>query len=96
MKHARTVVIAAFAAAACGVSAQDVQTPAAAVPPGPGAGASSEQVDRNGDGKITRAEAQADAELARRFRTLDTDNSGKLDEGEFARFEIDEPAPAPN
>lgn len=96
MKHARILVTAALAAAAFGVAAQDIQTPAAAVAPGAPAGASSEPIDRNRDGKITKAEAQADAELARRFRTLDTDNSGKLDEGEFARFEIeDAPAAAP-
>ena len=39
-----------------------------------------------------RAEEQADAELARQFRALDTDNSGKLDSGEFARFEAGDAA----
>lgn len=94
MKHARILAGAALAAAAFGVSAQDIQMPAAAAPPGPSAEGPGERVDRNHDGKITRGEAQADAELARQFRALDTDNSGKLDSGEFARFEVDEAPPA--
>jgi hypothetical protein len=96
MKHARILVTAALAAAAFGAAAQDIQMPAAAAPPGASSDNPAQQGDRNRDGKVTRAEAQADAELARRFRTLDTDNSGKLDAGEFARFEIDDaPATAP-
>jgi EF hand len=80
--------LAALAAttAALGVHAQDIQTPAAAAAPGP---AAQVEIDRNRDGKITKAEAARDAELARRFSTLDIDNSGKLDSGEFARFEAE-------
>lgn len=90
----------AVAAAALGAHAQDIQTPAAAAPPGPPKGdpAMLERVDRNGDGRITRIEARADAGLARRFSALDVDNSDSLDSGEFARFEIDgePPLAAPN
>lgn len=82
--------------AAFGLRAQDVQTPAApTIAPGPAAStspdqdkASLERLDGNNDGRITKAEAQKDPELARRFRELDTDNSGKLERGEFARFEV--------
>jgi hypothetical protein len=84
----------AFTAVALGVQAQDIQAPAAATPPGPSASQPDKpQVDRNGDGSISKVEAQADAELARRFSELDTDNSGKLDQAEFARFEIGAPTP---
>ena len=89
----------AVSALAIGVQAQDIQAPAPATAPGPSADrpASGGSIDRNGDGKITKAEAQADAELARRFRALDTDNSGKLDSAEFARFEAEEaPPPSPS
>jgi hypothetical protein len=79
----------AFTAAALGVQAQDIQTPAPAAPPGPSASQpDQDRIDQNGDGSITKAEAQANQELARRFGELDTDNSGKLDQAEFARFEI--------
>jgi hypothetical protein len=88
----------AVSSAAFGVRAQDIQMPAAAAAPGPAAPADAagrpDPIDRNRDGKITKGEAQADAELARRFRALDTDNSGKLDSGEFARFEVDDTPPA--
>ena len=82
--------------AAFGLHAQNVETPAApTIAPG-AAGpatpekdqASLERLDGNSDGRITKAEAQKDPELARRFSELDTDNSGKLDRGEFARFEV--------
>ena len=78
------------------LGAQDLQAPAPAAPPGPAAGSSAsfERLDTHPDGKLTRAEARADDELARRFTELDVDRSGKLDSGEFARFEIaDEPTP---
>jgi hypothetical protein len=87
------IAAAAVSLATLGAAAQDIQVPASAAPPGPAAGdgssASLKQLDSNGDGKLTKAEASADGELARRFRELDTDNSGKLDGGEFARFEVD-------
>ena len=82
----------ALCTAAIGARAQDIQTPAPATAPGAnGADAVTlERIDRNRDGKITKAEASADPELARRFSTLDVDNSDKLDSGEFARFEAEE------
>jgi hypothetical protein len=86
----------ALCSAALGARAQEIQTPAPATVPGPATGGDAvtlERIDRNRDGKITKAEASADPELARRFSALDVDNSDKLDSGEFARFEAEE-APA--
>jgi hypothetical protein len=86
----------ALCSAALGAHAQDVQTPAAAAAPGPATGsdaATLERIDRNRDGKVTKAEASAHPELKRQFGALDVDNSDKLDAGEFARFEADD-APA--
>lgn len=86
----------ALCGAALGARAQDIQTPAAAAAPGPATGANAaalERIDRNRDGKVTKAEASADPELKRQFSALDVDNSDKLDSGEFARFEA-ESAPA--
>jgi hypothetical protein len=85
-----------FTLAAMGAGAQDVQIPAAPVAPGTAGepakaddgAATVDQLDSNKDGQITKAEAQGDQALARRFSELDRDNSGKLDRGEFARFEI--------
>lgn len=81
---------------AFGLGAQGVQTssPPTMAPSAPGPAdpakdpASLERLDANNDGRITKAEAQKDPELARRFSELDTDRSGKLDRGEFARFEV--------
>jgi hypothetical protein len=83
----------ALCSAALGARAQEIQTPAPAVAPGPAAGsdaATLERIDRNRDGKVTKAEASADPELKRQFGALDVDNSDKLDAGEFARFEADD------
>jgi Ca2+-binding EF-hand superfamily protein len=52
------------------------------------------RLDRNNDGRVTKAEAKVDAEVSRRFAELDTDNSGKLDQAEFARFEVDGEVPS--
>lgn len=49
-----------------------------------------EQLDTNGDGKISRAEASAAPELARKFRDLDRDDNSVLEVAEFARFEVTE------
>lgn len=86
-----SVLTLALCAAALGARAQEIQTPSPAT--APGGDVTLERIDRNRDGKITKAEAGADPELARRFSALDVDNSDKLDSGEFARFEAEE-APA--
>lgn len=97
--HLFWLIACVSTAAALGARAQDVQTPsaptiapgssAASAPPAEFADAAAmRRLDRNDDGRITKAEAQADAAVARRFAELDTDNSGKLDPAEFARFEV--------
>ncbi|HUP91987.1 MAG TPA: hypothetical protein VM074_07040 [Solimonas sp.] len=47
-----------------------------------------DKLDKNGDRQISKAEAAADAKLKAQFATLDTNNDGKLDTAEFARFEV--------
>ena len=44
-------------------------------------------LDRNGDGKISKTEAGADQQLSSQFQQIDTDGNGVLEWGEFARFE---------
>jgi Ca2+-binding EF-hand superfamily protein len=43
-------------------------------------------LDKNGDGKISRAEAKADAALSKKFKELDTDKDGSLSMSEYANF----------
>jgi hypothetical protein len=54
--------------------------------------------DADRDGKVSRAEAYADARLAKQFRRLDRDQDDALDTAEFARFEVplEGAEPAPN
>lgn len=49
--------------------------------------ASLEQLDANGDGVISPEEATAHPRLSENFDEYDTDGSGALEQGEFARFE---------
>lgn len=46
-------------------------------------------IDKNTDGAITKAEAQAskNPDLAKQFSKLDKNHDGKLDAGEFAQFQ---------
>ncbi len=41
--------------------------------------------DANGDGVISKTEAQANAQLARLFDKLDTDKDGELSQQEFSK-----------
>ena len=43
-------------------------------------------LDRNGDGVVTRAEAAADAALAKDFAAADANGDGRLTEAEFTRY----------
>lgn len=45
-----------------------------------------ELVDRNKDGFVNRAEAQAVPGLAEKFESVDANRDGKLDRVEFARW----------
>lgn len=44
-------------------------------------------VDKNSDGKVTKAEASSDQQLSQKFDSLDANKDGNLDKGEFAKFE---------
>lgn len=46
------------------------------------------KLDTDGDKSISKAEAKTDAKLKADFSKLDTNKDGKLDSGEFARFEV--------
>lgn len=79
-----------------GARAQNVQSPGPAPAPGTsgapgntGKGATTlGTLDRDGDGKLSRAEARAEPALAESFEALDRDDSGMLDSAEFARYEV--------
>jgi len=43
--------------------------------------------DANGDGIISKTEAQANAQLARLFDKLDTDKNGELSQQEFSKVQ---------
>ena len=43
--------------------------------------------DANGDGVISKTEAQANAQLARLFAKLDTDKNGELSQEEFSKVQ---------
>lgn len=43
--------------------------------------------DANGDGVISKTEAQANAQLARLFDKLDTDKNGELSQLEFSKVQ---------
>lgn len=49
--------------------------------------AAMKQLDANGDGVISPEEARGHSGLSSNFEELDTDGSGVLEQGEFARFE---------
>lgn len=44
-------------------------------------------IDKNSDGKITKAEAKGNEQLTKEFGKLDSNKDGSLDQGEFAKFE---------
>lgn len=71
------------------------QTPATgastqSVPPGGGIGNPAfQELDTNRDGMIDQQEAAANPALHNGWRAHDLDRNGKIDYGEFARFEAD-------
>ena len=46
-------------------------------------------LDTNKDGKIDQEEAKQNAELTEKFDSADSNHDKAVDEGEFARFEMD-------
>ena len=55
------------------------------------------RLDTNHDGYISQDEAKADSQLSQEWKTVDTNNTGKIDESEFSAFEEDmEPGGIPS
>ena len=82
MTFARSVLAAAAMALACGVaSAQDKQkdTQSAKEPRG------FNEMDKNDDGKLSRAEAASKPQLLAKWKELDKDNDGSLSRTEYLR-----------
>lgn len=52
------------------------------------AGADFHVLDRNGDGYVSRSEAETHQDVHTHWSTLDRDADGRLDSAEFARFEV--------
>jgi osmotically-inducible protein OsmY len=67
--------------------AQHTASDAAPFPPP--ANANFVALDRNRDGYVSRIEAQADREVAKRFAYFDIDNDGRLSEAEYAMLRED-------
>ena len=81
-----TLFAAAVLASGTGKQPED-QMPTA--PPQASSGVSFEQLDRNGDGAISRAEAEAHRQLVQQWQELDQDANGSLDQSELSAFEFD-------
>jgi len=47
------------------------------------------QLDSNKDGKISQEEAKNNRDLTTKFNSVDSNHDNAVDEGEFARFEMD-------
>jgi len=61
----------------------------------PGASGGSDmltQLDADHDGTISKKEAAKDKALSKQFSKLDINRDGKLDVGEFAKFEVTSPS----
>lgn len=46
------------------------------------------QLDKNGDGAINKSEAKANQRLEVGFKDSDSNKNGKIDEAEYAQFEL--------
>jgi hypothetical protein len=71
------------------VAALAQPTASDATPFPPAANANFAALDRNRDGYVSRIEAQADREVAKRFAYFDIDNDGRLSEAEYAMIRED-------
>jgi len=65
-----------------------IRIAAAAVVGFAGAAFAADNADKNSDGKITKAEAASNPDLARDFAKLDANKDGSLDTSEYAKFEV--------
>lgn len=53
------------------------------------ASGSFDAVDKDKDGSISKKEAASNKDLTKKWATLDANKDGKLDNGEFAQFEVE-------
>lgn len=58
----------------------------------PGPSADYSKLDADKDGSISKVEARKNKDLVRQWDSLDINKDGKLDEGEFAQFEVETPS----
>jgi Ca2+-binding EF-hand superfamily protein len=79
MKLAKSVMVGAAALALAVGSAYAADNKTARSDPEPGFN----KLDKNNDGHLTRAEAAADKDLAKRFKEADRDGDGKLSRTEY-------------
>lgn len=79
MKSAKTVLFAASLALAAGTAFAADHAPLRADEPG------FNNLDKNNDGYISRAEAVKDKELSKNFSKVDTDHDGKLSRTEYLK-----------
>ena len=76
MKFTKSVLVASAMALACGVAfAKDDDKQAKGF----------NAMDKNADGKLTRAEAKGNKELLKKWKELDRDNDGSLSRTEYLR-----------
>ncbi len=86
-KFAIVAVLSLFSAAAwAGTSAMDNMPTKAK--------SQFEQLDRNHDGYISKSEAKASATLSKDWKSADANGDGKVEQAEFAQFEMKTAPPA--
>ena len=83
------LLTASLAGTASVASAADSSSPRGAAGSSDGGQATLtfKDADANGDGKVSRQEAQQQPELSNKFSTLDKNRDGSLDRAEFAMFD---------
>jgi len=86
INHRAAALAAVAALFATGATAQ-VSTGGVGVDAGATGGISFSGSDRDADGSISKEEASGTKELTGQFDKLDANRDGKLDQGEFAKFE---------
>jgi hyperosmotically inducible periplasmic protein len=83
----RALLVLALMLASATALAQQTASDAPPFPPAPSGDFT--LLDRNRDGYISRIEAQADKEVAKRFAYFDIDNDGRLSDAEYAMVRED-------
>jgi hypothetical protein len=87
MKHASRLILAGAAASLLPLAAALAQTPDPAEPaptqqPSQGGGATFESLDTDGDGRISKTEAEANANVKAQFSNYDVNGDGFIERAE--------------